>query len=366
MGQLLVRDLAGRGLFYIDGDLKSLGDVARDDSGKIIAARASEDSHVVKMAKSASRWMNRERKVLMDLGISDILTPETEAEYGIPVTDAIADIVSAVKYVKHVQGVWYPEDAGQAIQPVVANASGDGQVGEMNSHWTPTTFYTVGYALAAKLPRQLVANADWDIKARALRRLVEGLRLNREIRVANLLTLSTSYAAANRIAAAAKWNAGANNNPLYDLFKALLASYIPANTLVLSEAVEPYFYAGPSGTSPTSVRDYVQAGGKLPNVVIGRAKKSSGSSGITPAYVWGSLGTTVNTPLVRVATPDTIATSMTFRWLGETADGETQDGMLVRTFKDKNDDATWIIVAHSDTEVIVSSLVGSLITGSLA
>jgi len=354
---MLIRDLAsGRPLAFLDGDR------LRDDSGKPVAERAGDDKQTLKLADRAAAWMVG-RQVLMDLGMPDVALPATQADLGIPALECVADQVSPIKYVPHDRGYFFYENVGDAVQLVIGNGTEAGAMTEVNLAVSKTNFTTNGYALAAKLPRQLVANADFDVKKRVTRRLCEALRLGRETRVASLMTTSSSYAAGNVNAAVAKWNGGVNPTPLTDLFKALAASYLPANAVVLPENAAQYFHYV-SGTG-AQVRDFVQGGGQLPHICYARAKTLS--AGVL-SYVWSpSLPTNVALVRVPVDIETDIPTSMTLRWLGEgdVADGERRDGVLVREYFAPQDDATWIVVAHNDVEVMVSNQVGALITGAL-
>jgi hypothetical protein len=364
---LVVRDLSGRALFVVDDDGKG-----RDDSGKVVAQPAGSDAAGRKLATQAARWLkdgppaesNADRKVLMDLAIGDVATAATQAEFGIPTGACVADRVSAIKYVKHQAGVWYQENVNDAIALVAASVAADGAPPEVNPGYVSTSFTTSGFALAAKLPKRLLKNADFDLKKRALRRLVNGLRLAREYRISQLLTTSTNFAAANRIAAGSKWNGGVNPSPLTDLFSALAASVLPANTLILPEVVAQYFYSLP-GTG-AQVTPYVQGGGELPRILFARQKLLSGGT----KYLWApNAGTgAVNVALVRVAddVETDIPTVMTFRWLCEEGSrGRVVDGVLVREF-DGADDTSWLVVAHNDADVIISNQVGAVITGAMA
>lgn len=364
---MFVRSTDGTPLFVLDGD------VGRDSSGKPIVLRAGDDKQNVKLAAVAASAMTArartpledERTVLMDLANADISNPSTQAQFAIPPGDFIADVVSQVKYVTHDRGYWYVENVTDAVQIVEPNVDANAAPPEINPAYGKTQFVTVGYALAAKLPRDVVANADWDIKRDAARLLANSLRLAREKRVASLLTTTANWPAANQVAVGAnKWNGGSAPNPLGDMFSALSKSYLPANLMIMPEPVAPYFYANQfqnvsSGTLQTSVRDYVQSGGEMPRVLFARAKYFSG--GLT--YVWAP-ALPYNVPVIR--SPDSIPSSVTFRWIGkEGNDGDMRDGMLVRTFTDPRDNTDWIVVAHNDLEIQVSNQVGAVIVGAM-
>jgi hypothetical protein len=359
---LALRDPSGRLIGYLDGD------VIRDDSGKVTATRTGKDADAIALADKAQAWMEG-RSILLsssDLSPLDVATAKTQAEYGIPALDCIADRVSPVEFIKNKAGVVYAENVADAVSPPDASMGDDAQPQRIDPGYTPATFTTVGFGLAAMIPRLVGANADFDLKSRATHRIVQGLRLLREARVATLLTTAGSYATANQIAATNKWDGGTNPAPLTNVFAALAASYLPANAIVLSENVAQYFYSQPTGDTANQVRDFVQAGGQLPTPIIARAKILSGGA---IKYVW-STGATTNVPLVRVGMPDTIPTTRSFRWLGEagTKDGTVRGGMLVREFTDRVSDTNFVVVSHDDIELIINTptQVGALITGALA
>lgn len=354
----LLRDLLGRPVGFLDGER------VRDDGGKPLAGRVGSDGQERTLSGLGADWMVG-RKVLLDiargeLGIGDVATAAFQADYGIPTSDVVADEVSAVRYVPHDRGVWYPENAADAIQlaETAAPAAGSG-FGTIYPGFTSTTFTTTGYAIGAKIPRQLNANADMNLKKRATRRVIEALRLAREVRVATLLTTSTNWASANRVTATAKWNGGATANPLLDMMNALAASYLPANILIMPESSAQYFYVQPQ--TSTGIRDYIQARGEMPKILYARAKKSLSGA---PAYVWAP-SNPVAVALVRVTDdPLDYPSSQTFRWLGDARDGARVEGILVREFQDEGLN-TWIVGSHNDAEVIVSNQVGAIITGAV-
>lgn len=382
---MFVRDINGKPLFVMDGD------VGRDTSGKPIVSRGGSDGDTRRLAACAATWMSEgderteryragykaglaratatvksdeDRKVLMDLAQADVVTASTQSEFAIPPGDFIADIASQVRPVSHDRGYWYLENVTDAVKLVEPEASVDAAPPEITPGYAKTLFTTVGYALAAKLPREVSGNADWDLKLDAVKFLTNALRLAREVRVANLLTTTGNWPSSNQVTVAAgnKWNFGTGAAPLNNLFSALADSYLPANLIVISENVAPFYYGNPATNTATItvMRDYVQSGGEMPKALFGRAKYFSGGSLV---YVWGpSLPT--NVPVIR--SPDSIPTSVTFRWLGEGGpDGERRDGMLVREYYDPRDRSDYVVVAHNDIEVFVSNQVGALIVGAL-
>ena len=274
---IAVKDLDGKVCFHIDGEF------ARDDAGSVIGQPGRQSIGAEqKLSFLASRWMSGrsapsfstkdEKPVLLDLAPTDLSTPSAQASFGLEDGECIADKVSPIRPTKHLQGIWYAETVGDATPLVTAEANLDGAPNLLSPSFTPTTFTTIGYALAVKLPVELIANADFDLKRRATRFLVEKLRLAREKRVAALLTTTANWAAGNRVAIPAKWNGGTTANPMADMFSALAVSALPANVIVLPEQIAQYFY---QNANSTAMRDYVQSGGEMPKVLFARALQKS-------------------------------------------------------------------------------------------
>lgn len=355
MNSVLVHDLGGRPIGYIDGDR------LRDDNGKPVGVRTGSDADARKLSAKAGAWMT-DRPVLMDLAVGDVTSGGTVGAYSIPDTDFVANKVCPVRMVKHDRGTFYPEKASDAISPVLPVAGANGaRAAELGPGFAPVNFITTGYALATRIPRPLGSNADFDLRAIATHRLVEALKLAREIRVAALLTTSANWAVANRITATAKWNGGATANPLLDMMNALQQSYLPANIMILPENVAQNFYVQPQAS--TGIRDYVQGGGEMPERLYARAKKFVGG---VPTYIWAPAAA-VNVAIVRTSPdPLSLTTAVTFRWVGEGEDGAIQDGVLIREFYDPSTDSDWIVCAHNDLETFLSNQVGAVITGAQA
>jgi hypothetical protein len=370
---IAVKDLEGEVRFYIDGE------VAKDANGKTVAEPSSlRDLKDDEKLATLGNLLLRDRagtpegkQVLLDLAPGDVATAKTVAEFGAYVDGCIADEVCAPMFVPHDRGVWYVESPLDIIRIAAPYADGTGSPPVVSPSFKQSTFITNQYALAVKLPRRTVTNADWDLKARALRFLIEALRVRRELRVATLLMATATWNAANQItvAAGAQWNGGPGADPLNDVFLARAAVTMPATHLIISENVAPYFFA-PGANS--RVRDFVQAGGKLPNVL--QAGALYANAGVN-AYVWGTFKagvTPVNVPLIRVSPdPTMIQTARTFRWLGDGAspDGVRKEGVLVRSFFDPRDECDWIVCSYNDFDTLLTpnsaQQAGSLIVGAL-
>lgn len=353
----VVRDLQGGLVGYLEGDR------LRDANGAPIGDRRGTDREALSLSAVAAQRMAG-RKVLLDLGPGDVVTPTTQFTAGIPRPDYVADRVSPVRLVDHDRGTFFTENADDAIRMVnpSAHAAG-GEPSVIEPGFTSTSFTTVPYALAAKMPRPLLDNADFDLRRLTLRRIVQALRLAREYRLWTLLTTAANWPSANQITVGAtnKWNGGSSApNPLGDMMAALKASLIPANVLIMPENAATSFYVQPQAS--TGIRDYVQADGEMPDVLYARGKIKTGGA---PQYIWSPANPT-NVALVRVASdPDELGTTLTCRWLGDSPDGQRVEGLLVREYFVDKEDSHYLVVAHNDAEVFVSNQVGALIVGAL-
>ena len=378
----------GEPLFWLDGTH------FRDINGKIVGGRVSRDAEALHLSDAGARLMRGEdvgsgekwpmpaevRKTkedgtlvaMADLAPGDVAsgTAARAVFAPIPPQDHIADRVSPVCMIGHDRGSWWLENVADSIQQVLElGIAAGGKPPEIAPSFVNTPFTAPGYGLSVKLPIPVATNADFDLQLIALRRVTEGLRLAREVRVAKLLLATGSWAAANVLAvgATAKWNGGTTADPLAALFSAKATSALAATTLVMSEAVEPYFFSN-TGTATTGnrVRDFVQAGGTLPKVLVGRARAMAAGA---PSYVWG--GGPASAVLIReVEDPrHEIGSCRTLRWNGEAPDGEVKgtDGFLVRRYRVGNSmtGADYVVAVHNDLEVMISNQVGSLITGAL-
>lgn len=373
--------------------------VLRDETGAVVGERAGKDKELLRLSRLAAKWMRAPTMMTSgDLAPSDVLRPGTRAYYGIPNAekDFVADEVSPVGFVDKFQGYYYVENVADQIKLRMFQASLTGQPPEVNPGFAATEFTTVGYAVACKLPQEVIGNADFPLRRQAVRYLVDLLRRAREARVATQLTTSTNFATANRIAAVAKWDGGTNPAQLTDVFAALAASYMPADTLILPEIAAQYFYYTPAGSTGAQIRDFIQGGGQLPRILYARAKQLYNKAA---AYVWMPSGVG-SVPLVRTTHHDAywenhswpkrrlpnkeeeerepewemndiftdIGTSTTLRWLGDggVRDGLRRHGLLVREYEEMTDRSHWIVVAHNDIEIMPSNQVGAIITGAIA
>ncbi len=370
---ICVKDTSGRTVGYLDDE------TIRDINAKVIAHRVSGDREALALSDATARLMTgrqvssvptkdgKGKLVAMDLGMPDVASATAARASFVQMPDQpyIADAVAPPLMIKHDRGTYWLENVGDSIQLAIANETVAGAPApEFSPAYTSTTFATVGFGLAVRMPiRGSYGNADFDLPLAAMRRCVEGLRLAREIRVANLMTTAANWATANQVAAATKWNNATGANPLKDMFAARATSWLAPTAIAMSESVEQFWF---QNAGSTAVRDFVQSGGVLPRPLIGRARKMVAG---VPSFVWGT--TACNAVLLRevedVSTE--IGTARTLRWLGKSPDGEEKDGFLTRAFVTIEGDKVYYTVAtHNDLEVLLDnpSRIGALVTGVVA
>jgi hypothetical protein len=360
-----IRDPQGRVMFYLDA---RVSETVRDENGKRVGAATNDGD--ISLAKAGAALLSGKdirrhgdgRLVLMDLGVGDVASATgNRANFVSTANDFVADLVAPVRFVSHSLGTYLSEDPRDSIQQTPIAAAAGAAVETADIRLVSQTFNAPSYGIGVRIPSQIAENADFDLQLSSLRRCILAIRLAREIRVANLVLNSANWAAGNIVAATAKWNGGAAN-PLGDIFATRATSFLPPSTLVFSEAAEQYFYAN---ANSTRVRDFVQAGGQLPRILVGRARTQTAG---VPSFVWSPTTPSSAVLLCDPADPKTdIGTIRTLRWLGldSSPDGIEQDGLMVRTFTHNGFDH--VVVIHSDAEMMLTSPsnIGALLTGVL-
>ena len=302
-----------------------------------------------------------------ELGQNDVQTQATIATSKAPSLEgiAIADIVCPVTFVSKTSGTWLSEDVAQDVaKPVVQQVSGTGPVPELNPKLTSTAFdATNALALAVELPTETLDNADLDLVKLSIRRLVNAFRLDREIRVANLLTTTANWPTTNRTAAATKWN-GVSPTPLVDVFAAMAKSIILPTYLVLPESASQYFF------SQGSVYQHLTAGGPIPKPIVASLRKTT--AGVAD-FVWNLTATTASAVLIYAgAEPEAVSTARTFRYVGDAPDraaAEESNGYLLRSFVNERQGARGkqsLVLVANDADKILSGQFGGIITNVIA
>ena len=334
-------------------------------------------SEPVEMTAQLSRFVSdvaagrQPDRVLMDLAVRDV---DSGTGYGIysPTQDMVADQVSTIQEVDQVLGSRYYEDPLSATLQALPNALSEGaQVPLSNMAPIKVAYECLGYGVAADVPFEMSAQADFDLLTGTAYRLALALRLAREQRVATLLLTAGSWAAANQRAAAVKWNGGATADPITDIYSVLASSTLPITHLVMSEAVLPWFAAG-NGAAATRVQNFFftiegafqATNNPFPKIIVAKGKLVASAAA---SYIWGS-PTSANVALIRQ--PDSaqaLSSSRTFRYTGSSPDGVAQPGgYLLRKFyinRTGGRGANGLVLVSNDIEKVVSNKVGGIITG---
>lgn len=325
-----------------------------------------------------------ERVVKMDLGQGDVHIDSALPNYaaGYKLGTPVADLASPPLLVAKASDKFNTWDAANAFQRVLPTGGAPGAVvPEINPSLSNATFSTTAYALAGFLPMEVIGNADAPLKPQqaVLRRIMNALLLEREIRVSTMLTTSGNWDASvvQTIAAGSQWNGGASSDPVKNIQDAIQASYLPVTGIVMSEKVrfafarnpkvQSYVFAKPDPSRPLNI-DQLQAVLDLPPITVAKMKYlATPSSSNALSYVWGNDVILLHSPEQNPPTDqEDVATSYTFRWTGagNVSDGSMQGGFLVRQYFDprRGPRAGNVVVAtHNDAEQMTSKFVGGLL-----
>lgn len=372
---------------YVLGDK---GQAVRDENGHLISLQALSDAAAMyyhrKMdaltGKPGSLKMRDDatgRLVAMDLSITDVHTNAALPNYaaGYHLADGVADLAAPPILAPKQSDVYYTWNSSNDFQRKLPSGGAPGSgVAEVNPTLAPSTYTAPEYALGGFLPTEIQANADTPLRPfqKMTQMVVDGLRLEREYRVANMLETSGNWNAnlVTTIAAGAQWNGGPASDPLANLHKAIEQSYLPVSCIVWSELVEHGFIRNPGVQKYFTFKDQVDGLPDpdklsqtlhLPPICTAKMKYTVGGA---LTYVWGSHVVLLHQPATMPPVDQMdVATALTFRWMGGTApDGSLTAGFLVRTYYDPKRGArggTQIVVVHNDAEVMTSGLVGGLL-----
>lgn len=302
---------------------------------------------------------------------------------GYHLMEGIADVICPVVTVdapSKKYWEWNSDDAFQRVGNVETSPGSD--VREISPRLSSTRFDTKEYALASAVPTEVIAaaQAPVDPLQAAVRRVQTALRLEREIRVANLLTTAANWDSSlvTTLVAGTKWNGGVTSDPIADLVKLIQASWAPVTRIVMGEQaafafatnanVQKYI-AYKSGAAPIPATSQMTSLFTLPPITIVNQKYRSGVAGSAPTYTWGGDVVLVHEPPGDYPVDgQDIMTCATFRWNGGTTpDGSYVDGWLVRTYFDQKrgpKGSTVTVTVHQDAEVMTSKLAGGLIKGA--
>jgi hypothetical protein len=321
-----------------------------------------------------------ERLVTMDLSTSDVHTDAALPNYaaGYKLAAGVADLACPA-FVNDKQSnkfnTWDSDNAFRRVLPT-GSAPG-GAIPEINPTLSQGSYNTVEYALGAFVKTEVQTNADAPLRPyqAAVKRVLNALLLEREIRVATLMRTSGNWDAAmvQTLISTTKWNGGASSDPVANIHAAIEASFMEITGIIMSEQVAHDFQRNPNTqkyiaykSSAAPLPNASQFGALLDLPPIHVAKMKYFASGSTQSYVWGGDVVLVHSPAQNPPTDqEDVATAYTFRWNGgDTPDGAMSGGFLVRTFWDPKRGGRGgqtVVVVHNDAEVMTSKVVGGLI-----
>lgn len=371
------------------GDRVRTLSVANEEDGDRILSEFATRIHYSKMVEQTRQPIEMRDSdgdvIRMDLGQGDVHIDAAMSNLvtGYSLAEGAADIALPVVITDKASNKFFQWSNVNAFRRVIPNgATPGGQVSEINPALANDSYTTVEYALGAFIPTEVMANADSPLRPQmaAVARVMNALRLEREIRAATLLRTSGNWdsSVVVTLAAAAKWNGGVSSDPVANLHSIIEASQMPVTDIVMSEQVrnkfatnaqvQKYFAMNPSGGGkgiPTAGQ--LSAILELPPITVVKMKYFA--SGTTMSYVWGGDVVLLHRPpQVPVMTQEDVATGYTFRWNGGGAqDGSATAGFLVRTYYDQKRGARGgmqVVVVHNDAEKMTANAVGGLIIGA--
>jgi hypothetical protein len=324
-----------------------------------------------------------------DLGVGDVHIPSALTNFagGYRLADGVADIAAPVVPVTKASDYYFIWDSANAFNRVLPNQGAPGAApAEVNPTLSNSKFTTQSYALAACITMEVEANADAPLRPyqAAVVRIMNALRLEREIRVANLLTTSSHFNSNNVIALAggAQWNNGPNSDPIANIHSICEKSALPVTRIIMGEpiyhamirnqAVRNYYFAKDGAPAAPSGME-ISALFKLPPIIVAEMKYTTAGN---LAYVWpsaaGSSSSVVflHEPKQNPPTDqEDNATAYTFRWTTAPApEGTVTGGFLVRSYYDQRRGprgSRIVVLAHNDSEVVTGNILGGLVTGAI-
>jgi hypothetical protein len=170
---------------------------------------------------------------------------------------------------------------------------------------TEQTGAVIDHGLLEKIPfRDMMAaenqSIPFSLKARAARNVVDKVQLNREIRVASLITTPANYQVGYKVtlAGTAQWSDFVNSDPVAVVNDAAASMLIPPNVAVMSKAVRNILRRHPKvsvalGGSQESGRyvtdaELAQALG-VERIIIGNTLRATTKRGqaLTTGQIWG-------------------------------------------------------------------------------
>lgn len=373
---------------------KMLADHVCETWNKPIAAKFAGSQHGIRYRDSSGR----DRIIKMDLAPTDVHVPGNLPGYaaGYHLEEGVADEVCPVIMIPKEEDKFWTWNSSASFNRAIPNVGApNGNVTEVQPSGGFTSFATVAYALGAFVPTEVQANADApiDVNQKVMQRVIEALKLEREIRVANLLTNSANYASANvrTLASTFNWNGGSASAPITDMYAIMHASALQVSAFVMSRLVYDAwatnanvqkFIAYKNTVQAIPNADQVQTVLRLPKIIVAEMKYNN-ASGVLD-YVWPSDASASDCVAVRLpkqmppSDQRDVATAMTARWAGGLQKGTPENGygtaeavsggfMVRRYFRQSRGPrgGQMVVACHNDAEVSTSTLVGGLIVNPI-
>ena len=371
---------------------RMLADYAADEMlGQVCAGvesqvRFDEPSHAREQARAIRMrgWDGEgSRLVAMDLGNADVHLPAAMTNYaaGYQNEKPVADIYAPPILCANPSDKFFTfgkEDAFQRAMPTVGGTSA--QVAEIQPRLANATYTTIEYALGGFVGTQLEAAADAPLRIRqaTVSRVLNALVLERELRIAGLALLSTTWDTTvyTSLGATAKWNGGSTSDPVKDIQDKMETSWGTPNGIIMSRRVfhafqrnsqvQKYFTYKDSA-SPMPDAGTMTALLKLPPIYVADMRYMTSTG--TLDYIWGNSAVLFRVPPQMPPTSqDDISSATTFRWNAQgVKDGQASGGMVVREYfvQDRGTGGgNKVVVLHNDAHVQTTKFLGGLIAGA--
>lgn len=272
--------------------------------------------------------------------------------------------------------------SNDAFERVQVESSMQAGVNQVDPRTELGEYRVVDRALGNFMPTRIAANAKFDIKAGALRRVRVALDLDREIRVWNLLTTAGNWNANNVVAAGNPFN-DPTTNPIQLLREMMNRSSQPISAFWMTPDTSFDFLDNPNtktfmrqmsgdATQPRPVQgggfvqdqswDYSLPG--MPPIRVAPAKVKNDSTGALEDVMGRDFVVGVTAPTETPGVPTSgqeIQTIQTFRTRGPSGTGFTTREFFVE--ERGLEGGTMMVAGHSEDVKFISNTAGCLLTG---
>lgn len=273
-------------------------------------------------------------------------------------------------------------DENDAFQTVNVAAGIQSDINEVDPITRLETYLVRDRALGAFVPTRTEANATYNVRMAAARRIQRALTLDREIRIfgtGGLLSTATNFAAGNRalIASGAEWNDGENADPILDIQERIEASAqlvtgiflnpLVAHAFLRADRVRSHMRQMLGDSAPLdqtiksaaaqTIQDFLIPGLPPFHIVPGKVKNET--TGLLD-YILGDSVILVGNPGVSISDGEEIMTALTFRVRGPSGTGyTTREFELPRRGLEGG---TMMLSGHGEDTKMIASNVGGIIT----